>query len=103
MPRKKIFLKNFSINKAYLLGYYSLKPRRLLLFLSPKTVNKKSVSAASASLKIVFGMLKRINLIPPCSIFEQNAFLRPPLPIFLTLTSQGGNQDILRSASYLFK
>jgi len=52
------------------------------------------MSAESASLKIGFGMLKRINLIPPCSIFEQNAFLRIPLSIFLTLTSQGGNKGI---------
>ena len=35
--------------------------------------------------------------------FKQTDFLRSVPPIFLTLTSQGGNQGILRSASYLFK
>ncbi len=88
-----------------------LEPRRLLLFLSPKTVNKKSVSAESASLKIGYTMLKSINLpyvrvaskTRPYNGFKQNAFLRYVSPIFSTLTSQGGNQGILRSASYLFK
>ena len=85
-------MKNFSINKAYLLGYYSLKPRRLLLCysplqltfsgahdclrqLSPKTVNKKSVSAASASLKIGYTSLKVRNLSPFHSVFKQTDFL----------------------------
>ena len=76
------------------LFYVSLKPRGLLLFLSPKKVNKKSVSAASASLKIDFTALKIRNLPPFHSSFKQTDFLRYVPPIFLTLTSQGGNQGI---------
>ena len=78
-------------------------PRGHLLFLSPKTVNKKSVSAESASLKIGYTPLKVRNLLPLCYSFKQTDFLRSVSPIFLTLTSQGGNQGILRSTSYLFK
>ena len=97
-----------------------LEPRRLLLCysplqfifsgahdclrqLSPKTVNKKSVSAESASLKIGFTSLKVRNLPSFLYGFKQTDFLRSFPPIFLTLTSQGGNQGILRSASYLFR
>ena len=69
--------------------------------LSPKTVNKKSVSAESASLKIVCTTLKVRNLPSFLYGFKQTDFLRSVFPIFLTLTSQGGNQGILRSASYL--
>ena len=71
-----------------------LEPRGLLLFLSPKTVNKKSVSAESASLKIACTTLKVRNLFPFHYNFEQTDFLRFVSPIFLTLTSQGGNQGI---------
>ena len=97
-----------------------LEPRRLLLCysplqfifsgahdclrqLSPKTVNKKSVSAESASLKIGCTSLRVAFKTRPYNGFKQNAFLRYVSPIFSTLTSQGGNQGILRSASYLFK
>ena len=52
------------------------------------------MSAESASLKIAFISLKVINLSPLRSAFKQNDFLRFILPIFLTLTSQGGNQGI---------
>ena len=88
-----------------------LEPRRLLLCysplllifsgahdclrqLSPKTVNKKSVSAASASLKIGCSSLKGRNLSPFHSAVEQPAFLRSATLIFLTLTSRCGNQGI---------
>ena len=71
-----------------------LEPRGLLLFLSPKTVNKKSVSAESASLKIAFTTLKVINLSSLRFACKQYDFLRFVLAIFLTLTSQGGNQGI---------
>ena len=85
-------------------NFVPLKPRRLLLFLSPKTVNKKSVSAESASLKIAFISLKVINLSPMRFAFKQNDFLRFIPPIFLTLTrwflsvveGQGGNQGIAK-------
>ena len=70
------------------------------------------MSAESASLKIGYTSLKVRNL-PFCAScvydanpqngFKQTDFLRFVPPIFLTLTSQGGNQGILRSASYLFK
>ena len=60
------------------------------------------MSAESASLKIAFISLKVINLPyvrlrkkrEPYNGFKQNDFLRFILPIFLTLTSQGGNQGI---------
>ncbi len=42
--------------------YFPLEPRRLLLFLLSKKVNKKNMSAASASLKIGYTSLKRRNL-----------------------------------------
>ena len=71
--------------------------------LSPKIVNKKSVPAESASLKIGSTTLKVRNLSAFHSDFKQTDFLRSVFPIFLTLTSQGGNQGILRSASYLLK
>jgi hypothetical protein len=58
------------------LFYVSLKPRGLLLFLSPKKVNKKSVSAASASLKIDCTALKVRNLSPFLSDFKQSDFFR---------------------------
>ena len=60
----------------------------------PKTVNKKSVSTASTSLKIGYTPLKIRNLSPFHSDFKQTDFLRFIPPIFLTLTSQGGNQGI---------
>ena len=78
-------------------------PRWHLLFLSPNKVNKKSVPAESASLKISDTPLKVRNLSAFHSDFKQTDFLRSVSPIFLTLTSQGGNQGILRYASYLFK
>jgi len=94
-----------------LIYFIPLEPRRLLLCysplqlifsgahdclrqLSPKTANKKSVSAESASLKITYTSLKRRNLSPFHSAFKQSAFLRSVPPIFLTLTSQGGNRGI---------
>ena len=52
------------------------------------------MSAASASLKIDDTMLKVRNLSAFHSDFKQTDFLRSVLPIFLTLTSQGGNQGI---------
>jgi hypothetical protein len=69
------------------------------------------MSAESASLKIVCTMLKVRNLPYVLAAFKtrlyngfkQTDFLRSVPTIFLTLTSQGGNQGILRSASYLFK
>ena len=55
---------------------------------------KKTMSAVSASLKIGYTSLKIRNLSPFHSAFEQTDFLRFVPPIFLTLTSQGGNQGI---------
>ena len=52
------------------------------------------MSAESASLKIGFSSLKIRNLSPFHSAFKQTDFLRSVTPIFLTLTSQGGNQGI---------
>ena len=52
------------------------------------------MSAESASLKIGFTPLKVRNLFPFHYNFEQTDFLRLVRPIFLTLTSQGGNQGI---------
>ena len=61
------------------------------------------MSAESASLKIGFTSLKVRNLPSFLYGFKQTDFFRSVSPIFLTLTSQGGNQGILRYASYLFK
>ena len=72
----------------------TLVPRGHLLFLSPKTVNKKSVSAESASLKIGYNTLKVRNLSAFHFDIKQTDFLRSIPPIFLTLISQGGNQGI---------
>jgi hypothetical protein len=55
------------------------------------------VSAESASLKIGFTSLKVINLPSFHYGLEQNDFLRSVSPIFLTFTSQGGNQGIAPS------
>ncbi len=101
----RIFYSNTYIALVNLTSNISipLEPRRLLLFLSPKTVNKKSVPAESASLKIGNTTLKARNLSAFHSDFKQTDFLRSVFPIFLTLTSQGGNQGILRSASYFLK
>ena len=52
------------------------------------------MSAESASLKIR-------NLSPFHSVFKQTDFLRFVPPIFLTLTSQGGNQGMLTSCREL--
>ena len=52
------------------------------------------MSAVSALLKIGYTSLKIRNLSPFHSAFEQTDFLRFVPPIFLTLTSQGGNQGI---------
>jgi len=52
------------------------------------------MSAESASLKIGFTTLKVRNLLPLCYSFKQTDFLRSVSPIFLTLTSQSGNQGI---------
>ena len=54
------------------------------------------MSAESASLKIGFTLLKVRNLFPFHYNFEQTDFLRFVPPIFLTLTSQGGNQGIAK-------
>jgi hypothetical protein len=70
-----------------------LKPRRLLLFCWQKS-KQKTMSAASASLKISYTTLKVRNLSPFHSDFKQPDFLRSVPLIFLTLTSQGGNQGI---------
>jgi hypothetical protein len=55
------------------------------------------MSAASASLKNGYTSLKIRNLSPFYSDFKQTDFLRFVSPIFLTLTSQGGNQGMLTS------
>ena len=55
---------------------------------------QKTMSAASASLKIGCTTLKRRNLSPFHSAFKQPAFLRFASPIFLTLSSRCGNQGI---------
>ena len=81
--------------------FFPLEPRRLLLFLSAKKVNKKTVSAESASLKIGSTSLKVRNLFPFHFNFKQTDFLRFVSPIFLTLTSQGGNQGMLTSCREL--
>ncbi|MBQ3832311.1 MAG: hypothetical protein II815_03960 [Bacteroidales bacterium] len=65
-----------------------LQPRGLLLFCWQKS-KQKTMSAESASLKIR-------NLSPFHSVFKQTDFLRFVPPIFLTLTSQGGNQGIAK-------
>ena len=52
------------------------------------------MSAAPASLKISYISLKVRNLSAFHSDFKQTDFLRSIPPIFLTLTSQGGNQGI---------
>ena len=52
------------------------------------------MSAESASLKIGFTSLKVRNLPSFLYGFKQTDFLRSVPPIFLTLTSQGGNQGI---------
>jgi len=78
---------------AYPKIFVPLKPRWLLLFWWQKS-KQKTMSAASASLKIDITTLKGINLFPLHYNFEQNAFLRFVPSIFLTLTSQGGNQGI---------
>ena len=70
-----------------------LQPRGLLLFCWQKS-KQKTMSAESASLKIGYTSLKIRNLSPFHSAFEQTDFLRFVPPIFLTLTSQGGNQGI---------
>ena len=54
------------------------------------------MSAESASLKIGFTTLKVRNLSAFHSDFKQTDFLRSVSPIFLTLTSQGGNQGIAK-------
>ncbi len=61
------------------------------------------MSAKSASLKIGYTPLKIRNLPSFHFGFKQTDFLRSVPPIFLTLTSQGSNQGILHSASYLLK
>ena len=70
-----------------------LQPRGLLLFCWQKS-KQKTMSAVSASLKIGDTSLKIRNLSPFHSAFGQTDFLRFVPPIFLTLTSQGGNQGI---------
>jgi hypothetical protein len=73
--------------------YIPLQPRGLLLFCWQKS-KQKTMSAEPASLKIDYTTLKVRNLLPLCYSFKQTDFLRYVLPIFLTLTSQGGNQGI---------
>jgi hypothetical protein len=77
-----------------------LMPRRHLLFCWQKS-KQKTMSAESASLKIGSTTLKVRNLPSFLYGFKQTDFLRSVSPIFLTLTSQGGNQGILRYATYL--
>ncbi|MBQ2573343.1 MAG: hypothetical protein II575_03910 [Bacteroidales bacterium] len=72
-----------------------LQPRGLLLFCWQKS-KQKTMSAESASLKIGYTSLKIRNLSPFHSVFKQTDFLRFVPPIFLTLTSQGGNQGIAK-------
>jgi len=72
-----------------------LQPRRLLLFCWQKS-KQKTMSAESASLKIGCTTLKVRNLSAFLSDFKQTDFLRSVSPIFLTLTSQGGNQGIAK-------
>ena len=72
-----------------------LQPRGLLLFCWQKS-KQKTMSAVSALLKIGYTSLKIRNLSPFHSTFEQTDFLRFVPPIFLTLTSQGGNQGIAK-------
>ena len=57
------------------------------------------MSAESASLKIGCTTLKVRNLSAFHSDFKQTDFLRSVSPIFLTLTSQGGNQGIAEGDS----
>jgi hypothetical protein len=59
------------------------------------------MSAESASLKIGFSSLKVRNLPSLPYGFKQTDFLRSVYPIFLTLTSQGGNQGMLTSCRRL--
>ena len=75
-------------------------PRRHLLFCWQKS-KQQTMSAESASLKIGSTTLKVRNLPSFLYGFKQTDFLRSVSPIFLTLTRQGGNQGILRSATYL--
>ncbi len=77
-----------------------LMPRRHLLSCWQKS-KQKTMSAESASLKIGSTTLKVRNLPSFLYGFKQTDFLRSVSPIFLTLTSQGGNQGILRYATYL--
>jgi len=75
-------------------------PRRQFLFIGKK--EPKTMSAEPASLKIGCTSLKVRNLpyvrvalkTQPYNGFKQTDFLRFVSPIFLTLTSQGGNQGI---------
>ena len=62
---------------------------------------QKTMSAESASLKIGYTTLKVRNLSAFHSNFKQTDFLRSIPPIFLTLTSQGGNQGMLTSCREL--
>ena len=73
-----------------------LQPRGLLLFCCQKS-KQKNMAAESASLKIGYTSLKIRNLpfYARCKNgFKQTDFFRFVPPIFLTLTSQGGNQGI---------
>ena len=64
-------------------------PRGQFLFVGKK--EPKTMSAESASLKIGYTTLKVRNLPSFLYGFEQTDFLHFVPPIFLTLTSQGGN------------
>jgi len=79
----------------YIFYNIPLQPRRLLLFCWQKS-KQKTMSAESASLKIGYTSLKIRNLSSFHFAFKQTDFLRFVLPIFLTLTSQGGNQGIAK-------
>ena len=65
------------------------------------------MSAESASLKIGYTSLKIRNLPPFHFAFGQTDFLRFVPLIFLTLTSQGGNQGIAnamdKKTKYIFE
>ena len=106
--RAKLCDKNVlsNINECVYQFLHPLQPRRLLLFCWQKS-KQKTMSAESASLKIGYTSLKIRNLSPFHSAFKQTDFLRFVPPIFLTLTSQDGNQGIAnamdKKTKYVFE
>jgi len=93
LNRKQPKTATTSINA--LTNNYISKCYKDLLFCWQKS-KQKTMSAESASLKIGYTSLKIRNLSPFHCAFKQTDFLRSVLPIFLTLTSQGGNQGIAK-------